>query len=95
MESKEAPWECSYGVWMIRSNGRTICSVQAYEGRVIVTIDVRLAYQVIKGRAGSVEQGKRHAEKWLLAWYRRPEVDSKPDWIATRLQPTVRSPVDA
>ena len=80
MDPTSVPWDFSRGVWLLHFNGRQIGGVQSYGGVVRVTIAVRLAAQVVSGMAGSVEQGKRHAERWLVAWYRRPEVDPKPDW---------------
>jgi hypothetical protein len=32
-----------------------------------------------------MEQAKRHAGRWLVPWYRWPQVNKKPDWVVARL----------
>jgi hypothetical protein len=49
-----------------------IASVTPDERGASVVIDCRQAWQVVQGRAGTVAQGRRHAERWLAVHGVRP-----------------------
>jgi hypothetical protein len=56
------------GWWQLRRGAEVLALVQPFEGAAQVNV-YRSAepWKARVGRAGSIKQGKRHAERWLRA----------------------------
>lgn len=56
------------GWWQLRRGGEVLALVQPFEGRAHVNVyPSDQPWMARHGPAGSVEQGKRHAVRWLRA----------------------------
>ena len=64
--SIDSPVTC--GWWQLRRGGEVLALVQPFEGAAQVNVyPSDQPWKARTGRAGSVGQGKRHAERWLRA----------------------------
>jgi hypothetical protein len=56
------------GWWQLRRGSEVLALVQPFEGRAHVNVyRSGEPWRARGGRAASIEQGKRHAERWLRA----------------------------
>ena len=55
------------GRWQLVRGARVIAQVVPDARGAEVIIDCRMAWQVVKGRAGSARQGMRHVERWMAS----------------------------
>jgi hypothetical protein len=84
MSLEGCEWEEAYGRWQLRRGNRVIASVTRDGQGARVVLDCGMVWQVIHGRAASVSQGKRFAEKWIAARLRE-EVKAAPQFLPTIL----------
>jgi hypothetical protein len=67
MSLEGCEWREAAGRWQLVSGARVIAQVVPDARGAEVIIDCRMVWQVVRGRAGSVQQGMRHAERWIAA----------------------------